>query len=51
LIHDECVCLVREEDAQKTFDKMTEIMNMTPAWAKGLPVKSAGWIGNFFVKD
>jgi DNA polymerase len=51
LVHDEAVCLVREEDAQKTFDKMTEIMNMTPAWAKGLPVKSAGWIGNFFVKD
>jgi len=51
LIHDEIVCTVDDDLAQGVFDKMGEIMKQPPAWAKGLPVQSAGWIGDFFVKD
>jgi DNA polymerase len=51
LVHDEAVLMVDKADAQEAFDTMGEIMNTPPAWAKGLPVQSAGWIGDFYRKD
>ena len=49
--HDEAMTMVREEQAEATAKLMTDVMADTPAWAKGLPVKSAGWVGNFYTKD
>jgi len=50
LVHDEAVTIADEASAELVFTKMGEIMNNPPAWAAGLPVESAGWIGDFYVK-
>jgi hypothetical protein len=30
---------------------MTEVMQLMPLWAKGLPMKSSGFITKFYRKD
>jgi hypothetical protein len=51
LVHDEAVTIADESDAPRVFEIMGDIMKNPPAWAKGMPVQSAGWIGNFYRKD
>jgi hypothetical protein len=51
LVHDEAVTIADESRTKEVFDKMGEIMKNPPAWAYGLPVQSAGWIGDFYMKD
>lgn len=51
LVHDEAVTIADELDAEGVFKIMGDIMKNPPAWAKGMPVQSAGWIGNFYRKD
>lgn len=47
-IHDETVI---EAPSGKSLDDIIAIMTETPAWAKGLILNAAGFIGNFYQKD
>lgn len=47
-IHDETVI---EAPSGKSLDEIIAIMIETPAWAKGLILNVAGFIGNFYQKD
>ena len=47
-IHDETVI---EAPSGKSLDEIIAIMTETPAWAKGLILNVAGFIGNFYQKD
>ena len=49
-IHDEVVLEVMEGSV--TVEEVCSIMNQTPSWAKGLPLSSAGYVGErFYFKD
>lgn len=43
-IHDELIAEVPEDAAERTLDRMLEVMRRTPVWAKGLPMNAAGFI-------
>lgn len=49
-IHDEIVCDVPREDAD-ALRKITDIMAVPPAWAKGLPLRGDGYETDFYKKD
>ena len=49
-IHDEVVVLVRDEDAQKTYDSIEAIMESGSSWTKGLPLAVEGYISKRFKK-
>lgn len=49
-IHDEVVLEVPEGSV--TIDEVCAIMNQNPSWAEGLPLSSAGYVGEqFYFKD
>jgi DNA polymerase I-like protein with 3'-5' exonuclease and polymerase domains len=43
-VHDEVVCLAREEEAEQTCHRIVEIMSETPDWMPGLPLSAEGSI-------
>lgn len=43
-VHDELIVEVPEEEAQRRYDAIKAVMNTTPSWAEGLPVKAEGHI-------
>lgn len=47
-IHDE---LVMEVERKEDLARIEEIFKITPAWAEGLPIKGAGYTGNYYFKD
>lgn len=49
-IHDEVVCEVDEERGQQQYEAMKAIMQNGPAWAAGLPLGGAGWVGKRYGK-
>ena len=49
-VHDEVLVLVREDQAIEAFQEIKECM-VAPRWAPGMPVKAAGYISKWFVKD
>jgi DNA polymerase len=49
--HDESVSMMLKAEAQDAFDRLGVLMKTPPAWAQGLPIQSAGWINDFFLKD
>lgn len=49
-IHDEVVCLVREEGAQQKLDQIVSIMSTPPEWAPGLPLGAEGSLSNIYKK-
>jgi len=49
--HDEAVTIAKDKDAKAVFDTLGNIMKQRPDWAQGLPIQSAGWIKDFFIKD
>ena len=50
-IHDQIVGMVREEDADEGLRVLSQCMTDLDPWAKGMPVKVAGHISKWFVKD
>lgn len=54
-IHDEMVVDVPapngEEDAKRALDEINDIMSVPPAWAKDLPLKGAGYVTPYYIKD
>ena len=49
-IHDEVVCEVPEAMGTSSFNQMKTIMSSGPAWADGLPLGGAGWVGRRYGK-
>lgn len=50
-VHDQIVAMVREDDADAALKLLSQCMSDQPAWAKGLPLGSAGFVSPFFIKD
>lgn len=50
-VHDEAVAEERDDKAPETLKRMGEIMAVMPLWAKGLPMRSSGFISKFYKKD
>ena len=49
-VHDEVI--IEAPKGSVTVEKVCSIMNENPVWAKGLPLSSAGYLGeNFYFKD
>ena len=49
-VHDEAVCLVPEESAQKRLDQIISIMSTAPEWAPGLPLSADGSLSKTYKK-
>jgi DNA polymerase len=49
-IHDEVVTLADSDDTG-ALDRLIQHLTTVPAWADGLPLKAAGWVGPVYKKD
>jgi DNA polymerase I-like protein with 3'-5' exonuclease and polymerase domains len=49
-IHDEIICLERDEDAEEASKKLTEVMNEVPPAFNGLPLAAKADIHQFWAK-
>lgn len=49
-VHDEVVCLTREEDAEQSMARVVQIMSETPDWMPGLPLSAEGSIEDKYGK-
>lgn len=50
-IHDEVLVEVPEVNAKEQYEKMVDIMSISPEWAKDLPLRADGYITKFYLKD
>ena len=50
-IHDQIVGLVPEDEAEEWLKVLIQCMTELPSWASEMPVKAAGHISRWFVKD
>lgn len=50
-VHDEVICEVMENDADKSLEAIKDIFSYTAPWAEGLPLKGAGYITPYYLKD
>lgn len=49
-VHDEVVCLVREDGAEETLAEIIRIMSEPPEWAPGLPLAAEGHLSKTYTK-
>lgn len=49
-VHDEIICMTREDAAQWLFDTMKQTMGTPPFWAKGLPLAVTGYVAERYGK-
>jgi len=49
-IHDEIICICREEYGQQVYDKMYQVMTTPPYWAPGIPLKAEGGFAKEYSK-
>lgn len=50
-VHDELVMEVPEYDNEKSLELIQKTFGVVPRWAKGLPLKGAGYITPYYLKD
>lgn len=50
-VHDQILALVREDEAEAKLKVLQECMGTRPKWGQDIPLKSAGHISKWFVKD
>lgn len=50
-VHDEIVAEEDDEIADDVLRYMTEVMAISPAWGKGLPLSGEGYISQYYKKD
>lgn len=50
-VHDEAVAEAWDDEAPEVLKLMGEVMAVMPHWAKGLPMRSSGFITKFYKKD
>lgn len=49
-VHDEVVCLVREDEAEQKLQQIISIMSTPPEWATGLPLSADGSLSKTYKK-
>jgi DNA polymerase I-like protein with 3'-5' exonuclease and polymerase domains len=49
-VHDEVVCLVKDEEAEQKLQQIKEIMSTSPSWASDLPVGVSGSLSQVYKK-
>lgn len=50
-IHDEVLIEVPEATAKEEYEKIVNIMSISPYWAKDLPLRADGYTTKFYLKD
>lgn len=50
-VHDQILALVKEDEAEEKLKVLMDCMGARPPWAKDIPVRAAGHISKWFVKD
>lgn len=50
-VHDEVVCEVPKQEGPETLKKIQKIFANVPDWAEGLPLKGAGYVTDYYLKD
>lgn len=50
-VHDEIICEVPAKDADKTLKDIQAVFATNADWAEGLPLKGAGYITPYYLKD
>lgn len=50
-IHDEVIVEVEKSSAKQKYAEIVSLMEKTPDWAEGLPLKADGYITPFYLKD
>ena len=50
-VHDEVVAEAWDDEADEVLQLMKKVMGVMPLWANGLPMKSAGYVSKFYMKD
>lgn len=50
-VHDEVVCEVPKQEGPEALKKIQKIFADVPDWAEGLPLKGAGYVTDYYLKD
>lgn len=50
-VHDEVVCEVPKEEGPEALKRIQTIFADVPDWAEGLPLKGAGYVTDYYLKD
>ena len=50
-VHDEVVCEVPKQEGPEELKKIQKIFADVPDWAEGLPLKGAGYVTDYYLKD
>ena len=50
-VHDEIICEVPKETGVDELDRIQEIFRQSADWAEGLPLKGAGYVTDYYLKD
>jgi DNA polymerase len=50
-VHDEVIVETRKEGAEKDLETVKDLFAKPPEWAKDLPLKGAGYITDYYLKD
>lgn len=50
-VHDEVVCEVPKQEGPETLKEIQKIFADVPDWAEGLPLKGAGYVTDYYLKD
>ena len=51
-VHDEIAAEIpKDGNEEKTLQIMSEAMCSAPSWAKGIPLRAAGYITDYYKKD
>jgi DNA polymerase I-like protein with 3'-5' exonuclease and polymerase domains len=49
-VHDEIICLAKDEKPKETLEKIIAIMKKAPTWCKELPLDAEGYYNKFYTK-
>ena len=50
-VHDEVICEVPKEEGPEALKEIQKIFADVPDWAEGLPLKGAGYVTDYYLKD
>jgi DNA polymerase len=50
-VHDEIICEVPENEAKNRLSNIKEVFATSASWADGLPLKGAGYVTPYYMKD
>lgn len=50
-VHDEVICEVPKQEGPEALKRIQKIFADVPDWAEGLPLKGAGYVTDYYLKD